>query len=219
MQEYLAALHVSTLSSEEQSSLMEKTFWDGQFSFMWIMYVGIVGVKSNTFASFVTSKSISYDIAYSDKRKCLHLFQCYVEAKSVAKLPKTISSMFTDGKITLSGLTLLPHHISSLIFFMYSSSIQQWKVLKLDQCNLGEIGMNSLLEHVIKNYENISTLEYVDLSRNMSSPWSVYCAIIRHCCVNSLTLCGDEGIKDYVKEITDSLQRNAKVTVTNIVFF
>ena len=209
MQEYLAALHVSTLSSEEQSSLMWETFWDGQFSFMWIMYVGIVGVKSNTFASFVALNSIlDHDNVYNDKRKCLHLFQCYVEAKSVAELPKTISSMFTDGKITLSGITLLPQHISSLIFFMHSSSIQQWKVLKLDRCNLGEIGMNSLLEHVIKNDESISTLKYVDLSGNESSPWGVYCAIIRHCCVNSLTLCGDEGMIEYTKEIIDSLQLN-----------
>ena len=209
MQEYLAALHVSTLSSKKQLSLMEETFWVGQFKFMWIMYVGIVGVKSNTFASFVALNSASgHDNVY-DKRKCLHLFQCYVEAKSVAELPETISSMFTDGKITLSGITLLPHHISSLIFFMFSSSIQQWKVLKLDHCNLREIGMNSLLEHVIKTDENISTLEYVDLSGNKSSPWGVYCAIIRHCIVSSLALCGDIGMKEYVNEITNSLQLNA----------
>ena len=207
MQEYLAALHVSTFSGKKQSSLMKKTFWDGQFNFMWIMYVGIVGVRSNTFASFLASNSnLRCNNVYNDKRKCLHLFQCYVEARSVAELPTAISSMFADGKITLSGITLLPHHISSLIFFMYSSSIQWWKVLKLDHCNLGEIGMNSLLEHVIKNDENISMLEYVDLSGNMSSPWGVYCAIIRQCCVNSLTLCGDEGMKEYVREIADSLQ-------------
>ena len=71
--------------------------------------------------------------------------------------------------------------------------------------------MNSLLKHVIKNDESTSTLEYVDLSRNESSPWGVYCVIIRHCCVSSLTLCGDEGIINYVKEITDSLQMNTSV--------
>ena len=66
--------------------------------------------------------------------------------------------------------------------------------------------MNSLLDHVIKNDKNISTLEYVDLSDNSSSPWGVYCAIIKHCCVNRLTLCGDEGMKEYVKDIGNSLQ-------------
>ena len=205
MQEYLAALHVSRLPSEEQSSLMKKTFWDGQFSFMWMMYVGIVGVKSEAF------EAIAVPDIYNDKLKCLHLFQCYVEAKSDAEMPKTISSVFADGDISLNSTTLLPHHISSLIIFMSASSMQHWTILKLYDCNLGDIGMNSLLEHVIKNNESMSMLEHVDLSRNNSSPWGVYCAIIRHCCVGSLALCGDEGISEHVKEIADSLQSNTKL--------
>ena len=221
MQEYLAALHVSTLSNQEQSSLMKWTFWDGQFNFMWMMYVGIVGVKSKTFASFIGSDSSGTenmqgvlhnhrhgisDIVnmYNDKRKCLHLFQCYMEAKS-DKIPKIVSSIFTNGKITLTKMILLPHHISSLIFFMSVSSVKQWKILELNDCNLGDTGMDSLLEHFIKNDENISTLEYVDLSGNNSSPWGVYCAIIRHCRVDSLTLFGDEGMEEFVEEITESL--------------
>ena len=44
MQEYLAALHVSTLSSEQKSVLIKNTFWDHRFNFMWMMYVGIVGI-------------------------------------------------------------------------------------------------------------------------------------------------------------------------------
>ena len=51
-------------------------------------------------------------------------------------------------------------------------------------------------------------LNYVDLSGSKSSPWGVYCTFIRHCCVSKLTLCGDEGMIEYVKEITDSLQAN-----------
>ena len=56
MQEYLAALYMSKLSPWEQSFWMKKTFWEGQFSFMWMMHVGIVGVKSNTFASFIATE-------------------------------------------------------------------------------------------------------------------------------------------------------------------
>ena len=54
MQEFLAALHVSTLPSEQQSSLMKKTFWDGHYNFMWMMFVGIVGVQSDIFVNFVS---------------------------------------------------------------------------------------------------------------------------------------------------------------------
>ena len=199
MQEYLAALHVSILPIEKQSIEM-KTFWHSRFSFMWMMYVGIVGVKSDAFTSFITSK----DNIYTDKRKCLHLFQCYTEAKSDAYMPKEVHSIFTHGEIILNGLTLLPHHISSLLFFI-SASKQQWKVLSLGDCNLRDLGMNSLIDHVLKNGKKMSTLEYVDLSGNQFSPWGVYRAIIRHCRVNNLTLCGDEGIKDYIKDISDSL--------------
>ena len=133
MQEYFSALYVSTLPSQNQLLLMKKTFWDGQFNFMWMMYVGIIGVKSNIFRSFIggndfvsdDSDSLSVinrnDIAYKhnfgDNRKCLHLFLCYMEAKGDTEMPKAILSIFTDGNIILNGLTLLPHNISSLIFF------------------------------------------------------------------------------------------------------
>ena len=217
MQEYLAALFVSGCSNSHQSNLMRNTFWDGQFNFMWMMYVGIVGVNSKDFINFMQNDN-KRGMIYDDKRKCLHLFQCYMEARSET-IPKRVSSVFIDGKIILNDVTLLPHHISSLIFFMSASSMQQWKVLEMQHCNLGNIGMNSLLEHVIKSEENMSTLEYVDLSGNKSSPWGVYCAIIKHCSVDSLTLCGDEGMTEYVKEIKDSLQTNTilqSLTLCNV---
>ena len=223
MQEYFSALYVSSLPSQEQLLLMKKTFWDGQFNFMWMMYVGIIGVKSNIFKSFISgndfvlddSDSLSVinrnDIAYKryfgDNRKCLHLFLCYMEAKSDTEMPKAILSIFTDGNIILNGLTLLPHNISSLIFFMSASVTQQWKTLQLCNSNLGDIEMNCLLEHAIKS-DSVSTLEYVDLSRNRSSPWGVYCAIIRKSHVSSLTLSGEKRMQEYVNDIIDSLQTN-----------
>ena len=210
MQEYLAALHVSTLSDEEQSSLMRKTFWDDRFSIMWMMYVGTVGVKSSIFKSFINTNSY-WDGVFNHKKRCLHLFNCYMEAKSNAEMPKAVTSIFTDHKIIINYVSLLPHHISSLIFFISASSEQQWKVLSLCGCSLRDIGMNSISRYVVKNNQRISALEYIDLSENITSPWSVYYAIIRHCCVNSLTLCGDEGMHEYVKNIADSLQYNLKL--------
>ena len=92
MQEFLSALHVSNLPSEQQLSLMKKTFWDGHYNFMWMMFVGIVGIKSDIFVSFV-SKGVEYkrksgirmkESILNDKRRRLHVFQCYMEAKSSA---------------------------------------------------------------------------------------------------------------------------------------
>ena len=126
MQEFLAALHVSTLPSEQQSSLMKKTFWDGRYNFMWMMFVGIVGVNLDVFVNFISKgkvyarKSGKSGVRIADnirnnKRKCLHVFQCYMEAKSSTEAPNIISSMFKNGKVILNGVRLLSHHISSLM--------------------------------------------------------------------------------------------------------
>ena len=138
-----------------------------------------------------------------------------MEAKSSAEAPDVITDMFKDGKINIKGMKLLPHHISSLMTYVSNSSMQ-WNTLQLNQCNISDIGM-SVLEQFIS--DNTSTLEYADLSGNNSSPWGVYCAIIRHCNVDSLTLCGDHGIEDYVNKIKDCLQMNTKLislTLCNI---
>ena len=77
--------------------------------------------------------------------------------------------------------------------------------LNLAHNNINFNGMNELSECV----RHVLPLEYVDLSENKSSPWHVYCAIIRCCCGNKLTLYGDEGMKEYAVEITDALRHNS----------
>ena len=223
MQEFLAALHVSTLPSEQQSSLMKKTFWDGHYNFMWMMFVGIVGINSATFVSFVSKGKVYInksgirmaDNILSDKRKRLHVFQCYMEAKSSAEIPDVISGIFKGGQVIINEVKLLPHHISSLMTFMSNSSMQ-WTTLELSKCNITDVGMNVLRQFIS---EKTSILEYVNLSHNDSSPWGVYCAIIRHCSVNSLTLVGGYGMEKHVNEIIKHIQMNTalrSLTLCNI---
>ena len=220
MQEYLAALHVSNLPSEQQSSLMKKTFWDGHYNFMWMMFVGIVGINSEVFVNFVSKGDVyrrksgirMAQNILSDKRKRLHVFQCYMEAKSSTEAPDVISDMFKDGKVIIDKVKLLPHHISSLMTFMSNSSMQ-WKTLELKECNITDVGMNVLEQFIL---EKVSTLECIDLSHNESSPWGLYCAYIRHCSCNSLTLGGDYGMKEYVNEIYESLQNNTKLQLLKL---
>ena len=205
MQEYLAAFHVSNLSDEEQSSLMEKTFWKEHFNFMWMMYVGIVGTKSKLFTDFISKGNVfitksgirvSSEIQ-KDKRKRLHVFQCYTEANSKAEVPDIIASMFNDGKIKVNDITLLPNHISSLVCFLSHSSVN-FKVLKIKNCKYGDIGMSILEQYITDSKEKTSTLEYVDLTGNNSSPWNVYCAVIKQCSGSNLTLCGDYEMEEFI---------------------
>ena len=207
IQDYLAALHVST----QRSSPTREIFWDDRFSTMWMMYVGILEEeKSNTFLSFV-STDLHWDSVYNYKVKCLHLFTCYMEANAESEMPKAVASIFTDNEIILNYVTLLPQNIFSLIFIISASSIEQWKTLSLRGCNLGDIGMNSVSKYVTTYNQRLSALEYIDLRKNNTSPWSVYCVIITNCCVDSLTLCGDEGMEQYVKDIALGLQKNPKL--------
>ena len=223
MQEFLAALHVSTLPSEQQSSLMKKTFWDGHYNFMWMMFVGIVGINSATFVGFLSKGKVYINKSgiriaqniLSDKRKRLHVFQCYMEAKSSAEAPDVISDMFKEGQVIINEVKLLPHHISSLMTFMSNSSMQ-WTTLELSKCSITDVGMNVLKQFIS---ERTSTLEYINLSHNDSSPWGVYCTIIRHCSVNSLTLGGGYGMEEHINEIIKHLQMNTtlqSLTLCNI---
>ena len=215
MQEFLAAFHVSTLSDEEQSSLMEDTFWSEHFNFMWMMYVGIVGTKSKLFIDFISKGNVfkkksgvrvSSEIQ-KDKRKRLHVFQCYTEANSKPDVPDIIASMFKDGKVKITDITLLPNHISSLVSFLSLSSVNL-KVLKIKKCNYGDIGMNILEQYITNSTKTTSTLEYVDLMGNNSSPWNVYCAVIKQCSVSNLTLCGDYGMEGFAVNMDNCLSVN-----------
>jgi len=223
MQEYLAAHYVSTLTNENQSSVMKTTFWNDRFNFMWMMYVGISGIQSETFVRFITNP-IGYkrkdglritESIKKDKRKCLHVFQCYVEAKSNEEVPDIISSMFKNGEASIVSITLLPNHVSSLTSFL-SHSLIQLKVLELKDCHLGDIGMSILEQFIIDSVETASSLEYVDLSGNDCSPWGVYCAIIRQCSLDSLTLSGDYGMEDHVSNIGNSLQYNPRLHILTL---
>ena len=225
LQEFLAALHVSTLLSDQQLSLMKKTFWDGHYQFMWMMYVGIVGIESETFNNFISKgnknkkggvKLLSNII--KDKRKLLHLFQCYSEAKSNAKLPSIITSMFKNGEIKFNQTLLFPHNISSLTSFLSHSKVNL-TVLELNNCHLGDVGMNFLKNFIVNNKELISTLRCINLLENNSSPWDVYCTIIEHCSIDSLTIFGDDGMEEYIGQFQNSLEKNTtlqSLTLLNI---
>ena len=215
MQEFLAAFHVSTLSDEEQSSLMEKKFWNDRFNFMWMMYVGIVGTESKLFNDFISQGNVykkksgirvSSEIQ-RDKRKRLHVFQCYTEANNKAEVPDIIASMFKDGKVKITDITLLPNHISSLVSFLSLSSVNL-KVLKIKKCNYGDIGMNILEQYITDSKDRTSKLEYVNLMGNNSSPWNIYCTIIKQCSVSNLTLCGDYGMEGFAVSMDSCLSVN-----------
>ena len=224
MQEFLAALHVSTLPIENQASLMKNTFWNEHYGFMWMMYIGTVGTKSEVFNNFI-SKGSKYKRGgvkllrsiKDNKIKLLHLFQCYTEDKSNVEIPNIITSMFNDGKIKFNE-TLLPHHILSLTVFLSHLKVRL-SALELNNCHLGDNGMNILKQFITSNKTLTSSMGLVNLLENDASPWGVYCVTIEYCSVGSLVVFGDDGMEKHIKKIENSLQINTTLqclTLCNI---
>ena len=183
MQEFLAALHVSLLPGEQQVSWIEKTFWEDRYLFMWKMFDEIPNII----------KGIRH--------------RQYIRANVDTVIHTVIAQVRNYcNKICFFEMNLFSHHVSLLVFLISSLSIQ-WKTLEIKHCKMTDIGMN-ILEGCVS--EKLSTLEYVDLSHNDSNPWNVYCAIIRHCSVKRLALCGIKAYEmmEYVDSITNSLQMN-----------
>ena len=223
MQEYLAAFHVSDVAVmpiEQQLLLMKRTFWNEKYNFMWMMYVGINGMDSQTCVQFIYKSSstnvnrfkLSSSIK-SDKLKGLHLFQCFMEAKC-EKVPNDIFSIFNSNKINLHSVELLPHHISSLILYISKYSVQL-QSLNLRDCHIGDIGMNILEHFFTVNPHKASSIKYVDLFGNNSVLlWNVYCAIFGK--QNLTELNWSKLGRIYVEDIVNVMENNNTIQSLNI---
>ena len=169
MQEFMAAFYVSALQNGQQSLWIKRSFWDSHFNFMWTMYVGIVGVKSECVTKLIHSFDVNckYNLQYKIK-ECLHLFQCYLEAKDAKldEMPEVISSIFNDGNISFYGLTsLLPNHVTSLTYYMMKSRVK-WKSINLRACNIRDDGMRILQQFFINFQDKATSIKDICLSGN-----------------------------------------------------
>ena len=183
IQEYLAAVYVSKLSETEREECIKNNIDQDRFKFMWIMYAAI---QPEYFRY-----SIKQNAKKFSKKIDVNIFQCFMQT-----IGDEVCQMQTiEHKICQVDSSIL----SSCGFKSNESS---WE---LENSKLNSIGMNSVLKYVIISK---MSLNYANFSGNGLSPWGVYCAVIRHCVHESLTLCGDEGMKEYVNEIADSLREN-----------
>ena len=177
IQEYMAAWYISTLSDRKQIKLFQKTFWEHRYYNTWIMYVGITGGSSfalrhfmsgNWFqlyskvfgASKVSSKFLKH------KMKCLHLFQCLVEADK-PDIITSVKLLFENKQIDLSNQTLLPSDLNTFGFFLIRSINKEWDELNLSNCSIGSNGSNVLCDRLLdKDVRCIVTIKMVNFSYN-----------------------------------------------------
>ena len=177
IQEYMAAWYITTLSDSKQIKLLQKKFWEHRYYNTWIMYVGITGGSSFALKHFLSGNRFQFysklfktsKIAnkyLKNKMKCLHLFQCLVEAKT-QDFMEPVKQLFQNRQIDLSNQTLLPSDLNTLGFFLIRSINKEWDELNLSNCNIGSNGSNILCDTFMdKDIRCIVTIKMVNFSYN-----------------------------------------------------
>ena len=132
MQEFLAAFYIASLNSSKQNEILQESFWNDRYLNASIMYCGLARGKMFALKHFLSgnkyiiiskifgTKGIAQN-TFSDKVKCLHLFQCFLEAHN-DELAQQVGNILLDDKIDLSGHTLLQKDIHTLSFFFTRST-------------------------------------------------------------------------------------------------
>ena len=177
IQEYMAAWYISTLPDRKQIKLLQKTFWEHRYYNTWIMYVGITSGSSFALRHFISGNWIQLysklfksfkvsDKFLKHKMKCLHLFQCLLEANK-EDIIESVKQLFQNNRIDLSNQTLLPSDLNTLGFFLNRSINKQWDELDLSNCNIGSNGSNILCDRLLdKDARGIVTIKVVKFSYN-----------------------------------------------------
>ena len=179
IQEYLAAIHVSSLSFFQQKKILQKTFWIDRYFNMWIMYMGLTEGKSNAFKYILSNGVIKFiynqfskhfhisEHILNNKLSHLYLFQCFLEAKN-DDMCTLINNFFKSYIIDLSAQTLTQSNVNVLCFYLLKSSNNQWNELNLSGCSIGDGGCDVMHKSLIvgDKVNNIS-FRVLDLSNNL----------------------------------------------------
>ena len=214
MQEFLAAYFVSTLPAKQQLQMLNE-FWEDSLSFMWMMYVGLTGINSSPFSKFVVNQQeqVSYSSTENRKRG-LHLFQCFLETSSPeTRLPEMVPSLFTNERIDLQGLTLLPYHVLSITSFIAKSPLE-WKHLNLENCHMGDTGMLIIKRFLCNSHykEKISSIESINLFGNdLTSLHDAYHSIIKNGHFMKFNMSKQKLNDKFIAKISDALTGNATI--------
>ena len=203
LQEFLAAHYVTSLSLQKQVNVMKSCFWDARYLNTWIMYVGLTYGDSFALKHFLTGrmyffqsllvkpKEIANETAV-DKMKCLHLFQCFLEAGN-SKMCHRVGNYLVNERIDLSNTTLLPKDMHTLCFFLTRSTTKQWKLLDLSNCYIGDDGCDILANLLPVNDKTNLLINEVNFSCNSLKPKSIcnIFKIVQYFKVKELILTGN----------------------------
>ena len=190
VQEFLAANHITTLTPDEELSILKQHFWSDIHSNMFTIYITLTKGQRVSFRKFLSGGDDSIAIHskfLDDKLKCIHVYRCFNEASHDDRVCRTIEREFSDGIIDFSSTTLSTNDIENIATFLSCCSIKQWKGLNMNNCNIRDEGL-----HIIHRIITLSsiTIEKLRLIYNDLSSSSDGCLtdIVITCGVKNLSI-------------------------------
>ena len=176
VQEFLAANHITTLTPDEELSILKQYFWSDSHSNMFTIYITLTKGQRPAFRKFLFGGNDTTAILskfVNDKLKCIHLYRCFNEASGDDRVCRTIERKFSN-RIDFSYTTLSTNDIENIATFLTSCSNKQWKELNLRYCLIRDAGLQII--HRIITPLSI-TIEEIRLYGNNLSSSSDGCLI------------------------------------------
>ena len=189
LQEFLAANYITTLTPDEELSILEEYFWQGSHSNMFTIYITLTKGQRSSFRKFLSGGDNTIAIHskfLEDKLKSIHLYRCFNEVSGNDRVCRTIEREFSDGIIDFMA-TLSTNDIENIAIFLTCSNIKEWKKLNLGNCNIRDAGLRILLRIL---QSSTITIEVLELYINDLSSSSDGCLsdIVMNCRVRQLSI-------------------------------
>ena len=170
VQEFLAANHITTLTPDEELSILKQYFWSDSHSNMFTIYITLTKGQRPAFRKFLSGGDDSIAIHskfLNDKLKCIHLYRCFNEASGDDRVCRTIESKFSYGIMDFHYTTLSTNDIENIAAFLTCCSIKQWKVLDLSDRHIRDAGLHII--HRIITPSSITIEKLFLQGNNLSS--------------------------------------------------
>ena len=190
LQEFLAANYITTLTPDEELSILEEYFWRGSHSNMFTIYITLTKGQRSSFRKFLSGGDDTIAIHskfLEDQLKSIHLYRCFNEASGDDRVCRTIERKFSNGIIYFLDTTLSTNDVVNIGTLLSCSNIKEWKNLHLGFCHIRDAGARIL--HRILQSSTI-TIEELWLHSNDLSSSSDGCLadIVINCGVKELNI-------------------------------
>ena len=171
VQEFLAAYHISKLTSEEQSRLIHQILHNKPLSSALPFYAGLTSLCNSSVFSIlmeVTKNHLDWKSTtermtqnptseYSDSRRLvLALMNCIYESQK-KHLCKMVNFQQEPShpevcRVSFTGLGLDPMDCTSFGYFFANKQLDKVCILELDNCHVGDVGIEVFMKELSQGY-------------------------------------------------------------------